>query len=75
MPERAGGEEFWNNEARNLLAGVILYIHSQLPEEARTMWKLRHFLTLEREEFNLFLRDEILKCDNTQVQRAASSFL
>lgn len=75
LPERAQNEEFWNSEARNLLAGVILYIHSQLPEEEHTMWQLRHFLTLERDEFELFLREKMLECENLQVRRAASSFL
>lgn len=75
IADRGGQEEFWNNEARNLLAGIILYMHSQLPEDEHTMWKLRHFLTLEREEFELFLRGKMLECEDTQVQRAASSFL
>ena len=55
LPERTQNEEFWNNEARNLVAGVILYIHSQLPADEHTMWQLRHFLTLEREELEVFL--------------------
>ncbi|MDZ4386959.1 MAG: type IV secretory system conjugative DNA transfer family protein [Moraxellaceae bacterium] len=53
----------------------VHYIHSQLPEEEHTMWQLRHFLTMEREDFELFLRDEMLKSENLQVRRAASSFL
>ncbi|MDZ4138652.1 MAG: hypothetical protein U1D66_07205, partial [Erythrobacter sp.] len=53
----------------------VHYILSQLPEEEHTMWQLRHFLTMEREDFELFLRDEMLKSENLQVRRAASSFL
>jgi len=75
LPERTQNEEFWNNEARNLVAGVILYIHSQLPADEHTMWQLRHFLTLEREELEVFLREKMLECENLQVRRAASSFL
>jgi type IV secretion system protein VirD4 len=73
--DRGGKDEFWNNEARNLLSGVLLYIVTELPEEEHTMWTLRHFLTLEAEELELFLREKMLESKTTQVQRAASAFL
>lgn len=73
--DRGAKDEFWNNEARNLLSGVLLYIVSELPEEEHTMWTLRHFLTLEAEELEAFLREKMLESKTTQVQRAASAFL
>jgi len=73
--DRGGQEEFWNNEARNFVSGVILYMVMELPEEEHTMWTLRHLLTQEAEELELFLREKMLGSDNTQVKRAASSFL
>ena len=73
--DRGGKEEFWNNEARNLVSGVILYMVTALPEAEHTMWTLRHLLTQEAEEFELFLREKMLESENTQVKRAASSFL
>ena len=73
--DRGGQEEFWNNEARNFVAGVMLYMVSELPEEDHTMWQLRHFLTLESEELEVFLREKMLKSETVRVKRAASTFL
>lgn len=74
LPERTQNEEFWNSEARNFLAGVILHMHTTLSEEERTMWNLRHLLTQEQEEFDLLLA-EMAASKEAMVQRAASSFL
>lgn len=74
LPERTQNEEFWNSEARNLLAGAILHMHTTLPEEERTMWNLRHLLTQEEEEFNLLLTT-MATSDQAMVQRAATTFL
>lgn len=73
LPERAGGGEFWNSEARNLLAGVILHMHLTLPEDERTMWKLRELLTQDEEGFNLLMA-EMAAHENALVQRASLSF-
>jgi len=72
--ERGGQEDFWNNEARNFLSGVILYMQTELPEEERIMWTLRHLLTQEKEEFELLLA-KMAACETIQVQRAATALL
>jgi len=74
LPERTQNEEFWNNEARNLLAGVILHMHLTLPEEERTMWQLRHLLTQDNTGLDDLLT-EMETSDNALTQRAASTFL
>ena len=57
-PEGKGGEEsFWNEEAKGLLAGLILYVAAhELDEELRptperTLGHVRELLTLERDHF------------------------
>lgn len=73
--DRGGQEEFWNNEARSFVSGVMLYMVSELPEEERTMWQLRHFLTLDSVDLELFLREKMLESESVQVQRAATTYL
>ena len=74
LPERTQNEEFWNSEARNFVAGAILHMHTTLPLEDRTMWNLRHLLTQEQEEFDLFVA-EMATSNEPMVQRAATTFL
>ena len=57
-PEGKGGEEsFWNEEAKGLLAGLILYVAArELDEELRptperTLGHVRELLTLDRDSF------------------------
>ena len=59
-------EAFWHEEARALLAGLILYVASHAPPELRTLPHVRSLLTLAPEPFGLLL-DDMLESD--QVDR------
>jgi type IV secretion system protein VirD4 len=74
IPERGEQEGFWNSEARNLLAGVILHMHTTLPEEERTMWHLRHLLTEEEDGLEVLLLT-MASSEHVLVHRVARSFL
>ena len=50
-----GGEAHWNEEAKALIAGVILYIIAEEPPERRTLATLRDLLTGAPEDFKALL--------------------
>jgi type IV secretion system protein VirD4 len=66
-------EAFWHEEARALLAGLILYVASHAPPELRTLPHMRSLLTLPPEPFGLLL-DDMLESDQVSglVSRAAA---
>ncbi len=45
------GEAHWNEEAKALIAGIILYIIAHEPPDDRTLIRLREYLTLAPEAF------------------------
>lgn len=49
------GEAHWNEEAKALIAGIILYIVAQEPLERRTLATLREHLTETPEDFSALL--------------------
>lgn len=51
------GEAHWNEEAKALIAGLILHIASQEPRERRDLATLRDYLTLAPEAFAALLKD------------------
>lgn len=69
-----GKDEFWNNSARNLLTGLILFIHQLDDEEKHTLSYLRTLLTQDQEDFELTLA-EMVNSENTIAARAANVFL
>lgn len=73
IPDRGGNEEFWNNEARNLLTGVVLHMVFTLPWEERTMSRLRQLLTQDAVGFEELLA-EMCAGQNELVRRAAQAF-
>ncbi|OYY05881.1 MAG: conjugal transfer protein TraG [Acidocella sp. 35-58-6] len=50
-----GGEAHWNEEAKALIAGIILYVIAEEPPERRTLATLRDLLTSAPEDFNALL--------------------
>ena len=54
-PPGQAGEPHWNEEARALLTGLILFAAVYEPEERRTLASLREYLTLPPERFRALL--------------------
>jgi type IV secretion system protein VirD4 len=50
-----GSEAHWNEEAKALIAGVILYVIAEEPPERRTLATLRDLLTSAPEDFKALL--------------------
>jgi type IV secretion system protein VirD4 len=50
------GEAHWNDEAKALIAGILLYIAGEEPPERRTLTALREHLTTAPESFAAFLK-------------------
>ena len=49
------GEAHWNEEAKALIAGIVLYIASEEPQERRTLATLREHLTAAPDAFSALL--------------------
>jgi type IV secretion system protein VirD4 len=49
------GEAHWNEEAKALIAGLILYIAAEQPLKSRTLATLRDYLTAAPEVFSAHL--------------------
>jgi len=70
------GEAHWNEEARALIAGLILYIVSHDAPDRRTLLTLRHYLTLTPEAFSALLTTmQASMAINGLVARAANRHL
>jgi type IV secretion system protein VirD4 len=69
-------EAFWHEEARALLAGLILYVAAHAPPELRTLPHVRSLLTLPPEPFGLLL-DDMLESPEAGglVSRAAARLM
>jgi type IV secretion system protein VirD4 len=53
VPDGRGGEEhFWDEEARGLLQGLILFVAAHIPERDRHLPMVRRLLTLPKAKFN-----------------------
>ena len=52
---RVTDEAFWNEEARALLAGLVMHVAANAPPELRTLTHVRTLLTLPPEQFQLML--------------------
>ncbi|GAB4199203.1 MAG: type IV secretory system conjugative DNA transfer family protein [Wenzhouxiangellaceae bacterium] len=73
ITDAPGNDQFWNNQARNLLTGLILFIH-HVDEENRTLTYLRTLMTQDEEDFKLTLA-EMVNSENKVASRAANVFL
>ncbi|MBF0561553.1 MAG: type IV secretory system conjugative DNA transfer family protein, partial [Alphaproteobacteria bacterium] len=59
LPATKADDEFWNGEARSLIAGLVMHIvTTELPEH-RHLGTLRHILTLGEQDFAELLEDMI----------------
>lgn len=60
---KSGEETFWNEEAKGLLTGIILYVAATeldeelRPTERRTLARVRELLTLPKGEFKRLMKD------------------
>lgn len=70
---RGGDSHFWDEEARALLAGLILHVVSAAPPELRTLPHVRELLTLPPEPFALVLEEMLAStaCDGLVARAAA----
>lgn len=73
---KEGEHGFWTEEARALLAGLILHVAANAPPELRTLTHVRELLTLAPEPFQILL-DDMLASDAVAglVSRAAARIL
>lgn len=55
--ERGGGDSHWDDEARALLAGLILHVASIEPQATRTLAKVRELVALPPDQFGELLDD------------------
>ncbi|NEI05831.1 type IV secretory system conjugative DNA transfer family protein [Rhizobium leguminosarum] len=70
------GDAHWNEEAKALIAGLLLHVIASQPDDRRTLTTLRHLLTLAPEAFRALL-DEMQRSDavNGLIARAANRHL
>jgi type IV secretion system protein VirD4 len=54
-PPGEAGEAHWNDEAKALIAGIVLYIAAEEPQDRRTLSTLRDHLTTAPDTFTSFL--------------------
>jgi type IV secretion system protein VirD4 len=73
ISDETGKDDFWTNNARNLLTGIILYIHATLPPYEQTLGHLRDLLTQGEEEFQETIA-QMLNSGNKIATRAANVF-
>ena len=73
ISNETGKDEFWTNNAQNLLTGLILYIHESQPACDRTLANLREVLTQDEEEFEVTLA-EMATGGSKIAARAANVF-
>ncbi|MBB4511250.1 type IV secretory system conjugative DNA transfer family protein [Rhizobium leguminosarum] len=70
------GDAHWNEEAKALIAGLLLHVLASQSDDRRTLTTLRHFLTLAPEAFRAVL-DAMQASDaiNGLIARAANRHL
>lgn len=67
------GDSFWINEAKNLLTGLLMYMHLTSPAESKNLSSLYGMIAQDKEEFELLLA-EMAAHANPQVSRSATSY-
>ena len=73
VPGEASIDGFWDQEARTLLTGLILYVVRHKPKEQRTLAEVRRLVTLGQEDFDTCL-DAMQNSPHLWIRRAASAF-
>ena len=61
------GEAHWNEEAKALIAGLILHIAASEPRDRRNLATLREYLTLAPETFAALLKDASFTADESRA--------
>ena len=75
-PPGEAGEAHWNEEAKALIAGIILYIAAEEPPHSRTLSTLRALLTVAPDDFtDLLIRMQATPAAGGLVARAANRHL
>ncbi len=71
VPDGRNEEDgFWNNQARDVLMGLILYVlHTKTPEK-QTLAEVRHLITLSEDAFDELLEGMIF-CGHPIIRRCA----
>ena len=67
-----GGDEFWSNEAKNVITGLILYVANESPAALRNLGEVRYLIMQDQKDFQLTVKD-MQRCKNQIVQRIANS--
>lgn len=67
-----GGDEFWTNEAKNVITALILYVANESPPALRNMGEVRYLLMQSQKEFELTVK-EMQKSKNPFLRRMGNS--
>ena len=52
-----GGDEFWSNEAKNVITGLILYVANESPAALRNLGEVRYLIMQDQKDFQLTVKD------------------
>jgi len=66
------GDEFWTNEAKNVITGLILYIANESPAALRNLGEMRYLLMQSAKDFQITVK-EMQRSKNTFIKRIANS--
>lgn len=67
-----GGDEFWTNEAKNIVTALILYVANESPPALRNMGEMRYLLMQSQKDFQLTVA-EMQKSKNPFLRRMGNS--
>ncbi|MFT7144513.1 MAG: type IV secretion system protein VirD4 [Alphaproteobacteria bacterium] len=67
-----GSDEFWTNEAKNIITALILYVANESPAALRNMGEVRYLIMQDQKDFQLTVKD-MQRSKITSIQRMANS--
>ncbi|MAF31966.1 MAG: type IV secretory system conjugative DNA transfer family protein [Pseudomonadota bacterium] len=67
-----GGDEFWTNEAKTVITGLILYVANESPAALRNLGEVRYLIMQDQKDFQLTIKD-MQRSKNQIIQRIANS--
>lgn len=71
VPKETQGDQFWNNKARSLVAGMILHMLTTTSKEKQTLGTIWKWLHLPQEELDNLLTD--MAVSDSEVVRATAN--
>jgi len=71
---KEGEETFWDSEAKNLIATLVLYVASEFPPEKRCLHNVWRMLMRSHERFDCML-EQMLGCGHDAISKGAEGFL